>query len=119
MVSEVEAAYASCEHDARSHYENFPVASWLVPAAMRRHVAALYAFARAADDFADEGSRDANERLRLLDGWRARLIAAAAAGGGPGPAPRPGEPSNAVEVFLALGETLREKRLLSACSRIC
>ena len=39
----------------RTHYENFPVASLLVPRRMRPHVAAVYAFARAADDFADEG----------------------------------------------------------------
>jgi len=46
-------AYAACERLARSHYENFPVASRLLPAAMRPHVAALYGFARIADDLAD------------------------------------------------------------------
>src|SRR6266850_6507369 len=66
-------AYASCERDARSHYENFPVASWLLPKRMRRHVAAVYAFARAADDFADEGDRPPAARLALLDGWKRRL----------------------------------------------
>jgi len=110
MVNDLEAAYASCEHAARSHYENFPVASLLVPAAMRRHVAALYAFARAADDFADEGARSPQERQRLLDGWGVRLGASAAAGAA-GPPPRPGEPANAVEIFLALGATIRDKRL--------
>ena len=40
------AAYAHCERIAREHYENFPVASRLLPAAMRPHVAAVYAFAR-------------------------------------------------------------------------
>ena len=39
---------------AREHYENFPVASRLLPAAMRPHIAAIYAFARTADDYADE-----------------------------------------------------------------
>ena len=110
MVNDLEAAYASCEQAARSHYENFPVASLLVPASMRRHVAALYAFARAADDFADEGARSPQERQRLLDGWSARLDGAAGAPAA-GPAPRPGEPSNAVEIFLALGATIRDKRL--------
>ena len=62
MVTELAAAYASCQRAAKSHYENFPVASLLVPPAMRCHVAALYAFARAADDFADEGSRTAGDR---------------------------------------------------------
>jgi hydroxysqualene synthase len=55
-------AYAECEKLARSHYENFPVASHLLPAAMRPHVAALYAFARVADDLADEGSAGADAR---------------------------------------------------------
>ena len=66
-------SYAYCERLAREHYENFPVASRLLPAPMRPHVAAIYAFARTADDFADEpGIADA-ERLRLLDDWSARL----------------------------------------------
>jgi phytoene synthase len=67
------AAYAYCERLARDHYENFPVASWLLPAAMRPHIAAIYAFARRADDFADEPGPDVAERLRLLDAWGARL----------------------------------------------
>ena len=56
------AAYAECEKLARSHYENFPVASHLLPAAMRPHVAALYAFARVADDIADEGAAGPDAR---------------------------------------------------------
>ncbi len=52
----VREAYAACERAARAHYENFPVASILLPRRMRPHVAAVYAFARAADDFADEGA---------------------------------------------------------------
>ena len=110
MVTGLETAYASCEHAARSHYENFPVASLLVPAPMRRHIAALYAFARAADDFADEGTRAVADRHRLLDGWKARLDAAATAPV-PGPPPGNGEPANTVEIFLALGDTIRRKRL--------
>jgi phytoene synthase len=110
MVTGLEAAYASCEHAARSHYENFPVASLLVPAPIRCHIAALYAFARAADDFADEGSRAVADRHRLLDGWKARLSNAVAAPA-PGPPPREGEPGNTVEIFLALGDTIRRKRL--------
>ena len=72
----LQAAYAACERDCRAHYENFPVASLLLPRRMRPHVAALYAFARAADDFADEGDRTVGERHRLIDGWRARLLEA-------------------------------------------
>jgi hydroxysqualene synthase len=63
------SAYATCARLAREHYENFPVASLLLPRAMRPHVAAVYAFARTADDFADEGTRTVDERLRLLDAW--------------------------------------------------
>ncbi len=72
-----EAAYAACLRLARAHYENFPVASWLVPAPMRPHVAAVYAFARIADDWADEGEAPASERRARLHAWRARLHAAA------------------------------------------
>jgi squalene synthase HpnC len=64
-----------CESFARSHYENFPVASRLLPASMRPHVAAVYAFARIADDLADEGSVPASDRLAALDDWERRLIA--------------------------------------------
>jgi hydroxysqualene synthase len=103
-------AYASCERDARAHYENFPVASLLLPRRMRRHVAAVYAFARAADDFADEGDRAPSERLELLDRWEFRLHHAVDAAQ-PGPAPRGGEPANTQDVFVALGETIRSLSL--------
>ena len=66
-------AYAECEKLARSHYENFPVASHLLPAAMRPHVAALYAFARVADDIADEGAAGPDARRAQLENWQAGL----------------------------------------------
>ena len=66
-------AYAACERLARSHYENFPVASRLLPAAMRPHVAALYGFARIADDLADEGAARPDERRAQLNHWQERL----------------------------------------------
>ena len=69
-------AYAACEALARSHYENFPVASRLLPAPMRPHIAAVYAYARIADDIADEGSAPPDERLAQLDRWQRRLHAA-------------------------------------------
>jgi hydroxysqualene synthase len=72
------SAYAACEDLARSHYENFPVASWLLPRAMRPHVAAVYAFARVADDIADEGSAPAPDRVARLTAWRRRLHQAVA-----------------------------------------
>jgi hydroxysqualene synthase len=100
------AAYAACEQDASSHYENFPVASLLLPRRMRPHIAAVYAFARAADDFADEGHRTPGERHALLDGWLRRLRHATASAG-EGPPPAPGEPANAPAIFVALGATMR------------
>jgi phytoene synthase len=60
---------------AVDHYENFPVASLLLPPDLRDPVAAIYAFARSADDFADEGDLDATQRMTLLDGYRRELDA--------------------------------------------
>src|SRR5215470_2208900 len=55
------------------HYENFPVASLLLPSRLRRPVSLIYRFARSADDFADEGNLTPPARLALLDGYRAEL----------------------------------------------
>jgi squalene synthase HpnC len=55
------------------HYENFPVASVLLPAALRHPVSVIYRFARTADDFADEGALAPAERLASLEGYRAEL----------------------------------------------
>ena len=57
------------------HYENFPVASFLLPSRLRQPIETIYAFARTADDFADEGDRTDAERLALLEGYRQSLIA--------------------------------------------
>ena len=58
---------------ARTHYENFPVASILLPKRLREPVALIYAFARQADDFADEGDLLPEQRLALLDGFKQEL----------------------------------------------
>ena len=55
------------------HYENFPVASRLVPQALRSAIVAIYAFARSADDFADEGDDPPSARLSRLDAYAAQL----------------------------------------------
>ena len=55
------------------HYENFPVASWLLPKRLRRPVEAIYRFARSADDIADEGDAPAAERLNQLAAYHAEL----------------------------------------------
>ena len=60
------------------HYENFPVASLLVPQALRPAILAVYRFARMADDFADEGDAAPAERIAALDGFEAALDAIAA-----------------------------------------
>lgn len=81
------------------HYENFPVASVLLPARLRRPVATIYWFARQADDIADEGDRSPQERLELLEGYRQQLRAL-----------EQGEPPSA-EFFAGLGEIIRLYRL--------
>jgi squalene synthase HpnC len=106
VTAGIDAAYAACEQSVRSHYENFPVASVLLPPAMRRHVAAVYAFARAADDFADEGERTDEQRIRLLDSWHDRLRRAVS--NDLQPACGGGEPDNAPVIFQALAHTIRE-----------
>jgi phytoene synthase len=122
-VVTLDDAYAVCGRAARQHYENFPVASLLLPAAMRPHIAAIYAFARAADDFADEGDRPAAERLALLEAWGMRLRVSAGGAGPlfPTPESRPSTSLGAAlspskgripnpepdAVFLALGHTIR------------
>jgi squalene synthase HpnC len=58
---------------ARTHYENFPVASIFLPKRLREPVALIYAFARQADDFADEGELSPEQRLALLDGFKQEL----------------------------------------------
>ena len=59
--------------DLVEHYENFPVASILMPKRLRKPVAAIYHFARAADDIADEGELSNEERLQQLDDFRDEL----------------------------------------------
>jgi hydroxysqualene synthase len=62
---------------ALDHYENFPVASFLCPPRLRPAIAAIYHFARTADDLADEGDASADERLSALARYRADLLAIA------------------------------------------
>jgi phytoene synthase len=91
------------------HYENFPVASLLLPRPQRGAIAAIYAFARGADDFADEPQYE-GRRLGLLKGWQSRLE-------------RPGEDP----AFLALHDSIRRyaipkqhfKDLIAAFSQDC
>jgi squalene synthase HpnC len=66
---DVSKAFSFCEQLAKSHYENFPVASLFIPKEKRRYVWNIYAFARIADDFADEGDAPPQKRLEQLDRW--------------------------------------------------
>ena len=106
----VRDAYATCTRLAAAHYENFPVASHLLPRHMRPHVAAVYAFARAADDFADEGSWSEEERHRLIDDWRDRLRRCAD-GSSAGTHVEGAGGDERDQVFLALGDTIRRRQL--------
>lgn len=88
-------AYAHCRRIAKEHYENFPVASFLVPKHMRDHLYAIYAFARKADDIADEGTLDSASRRDLLEQLRSSLR----------------EPSIDDPIQVALNHTIRTCRL--------
>ena len=89
-MNTISNAYRYCEWMTYRHYENFPVASWMLPKSVRPHVAAVYAFARAADDFAD-GARYAGRGLELLAQWRKGL---------------PSHP-----IFIALADTVQKKKI--------
>lgn len=65
--AKLESAYQFCQNMARSHYENFPVASILLPQKLRLPISVIYAFARTADDFADEGNLPQENRLEQLE----------------------------------------------------
>lgn len=96
-VASADAAYAWCMDLATSHYENFPVASVLLPPHMRRHISAVYAFSRVGDDIGDEPwTTSVDERIAGLAGMDA-LANAAAAG--------PVDTGNAI--LVALSHTIR------------
>ncbi len=92
----VEQAYRYCQNIVKQHYENFPVASILLPRALRKPVSAIYAFSRMADDIADEGELHAEQRRQLLQQAKAHLIEAAA------------DQPVAEPVYIALADTLHK-----------
>jgi len=71
----INSSFKYCEEITKNHYENFPVASILLPKVKRKYIYSIYAFARAADDFADEpgilGGQE--KRMVLLDEWHGKL----------------------------------------------
>jgi squalene synthase HpnC len=87
-------AYSYCERLARTHYENFSVATWFLPKRLRQHFYNVYAYCRISDDLSDEtDSREAS--LQLLDEWECELNAC-----------YEGHPRH--PVFVALAVTVRE-----------
>lgn len=72
-ASSLEASFQYCKKIATEHYENFPVGSWILPKEKRRYIYAVYAFARQADDFADEKIYKEEDRLQRLTEWEERL----------------------------------------------
>jgi squalene synthase HpnC len=98
----IRSAYTECRAISRRHYENFPTASYLVPRNKRDALAAIYAFARAADDYADEpGQGSPEERLGSIAAWRRRLDECTSK-----PLAEITHP-----VFLALGDAVRRYNL--------
>lgn len=81
------------------HYENFPVASIILPRRLRRPIRHIYAFARQADDFADEGDLPPEQRLAMLNGFRRELARV-----------RQGQQPES-PLFAALAETIRAHSL--------
>jgi squalene synthase HpnC len=90
-----------------THYENFPVASFFCPAHLRAPIAAIYHFARTADDIADEGNTSALERLQDLHTYRECLESATSA---TYPASAP-QPNPWPHVFIPLQHNLQKHRL--------
>lgn len=88
------ACYRYCEALCRAHHHNFPVASFFARSTLRQHIFAIFAFARVADDFADEPAYE-GRRARELDRWEELLHATYR-----------GKPPEH-PVFLALAETVR------------
>jgi squalene synthase HpnC len=93
VAPSLEQSRAYCQRLARSHYENFSVASWFLPARLRQHFFNIYAYCRISDDLGDEVGNPAASLL-LLDQWGAELNACYA-----------GSPRH--PVFIALAETVR------------
>ena len=93
-ASTIEEARDYCARLARSHYENFSVASWFLPRRLRQHFFNVYAYCRISDDLGDEVG-DTAASLELLDQWQQELDAC-----------YEGAPKH--PVFVALGETVRE-----------
>src|SRR3990167_2087693 len=72
MIAAIETAYQHCEKITKNHYENFPVGSLLIPKKQRPYIWSIYAFARGADDFADE-NYPSRKNFSTLEEWRTAI----------------------------------------------
>ncbi|MBM4165807.1 MAG: squalene synthase HpnC [Ignavibacteria bacterium] len=72
-LKEIDDAFDYCARITNSHYENFPVASLFLPQEKRPYIQAIYAFARTADDYSDEGNISVEERMEKLEDWNTQL----------------------------------------------
>ncbi|MDP2301213.1 MAG: squalene synthase HpnC [Ignavibacteria bacterium] len=70
----ISIAYKKALHFAKTHYENFPVVSFLIPKELRKDIAIIYWFARFADDLADEGEYTSQERITSLEKFELRFL---------------------------------------------
>ncbi len=73
FIYNLEHAYQDAINFTKSHYENFPVISYLIKKELRKHTAVIYQFARQADDITDEGNLLPEQRLKLLDEYEDEL----------------------------------------------
>ncbi len=94
IAPSLDAAQKYCARLARSHYENFSVATWFLPRNLRQHFFNVYTYCRISDDLGDEVG-DPSASLALLDEWEAELDAC-----------YNGNPRH--PAFVALGETVRK-----------
>ncbi len=69
----LDEAFSYCEKIATTHYENFPVASFFLSKEKRQYIQVIYAFARTADDIADENNFDKEKRIEELENWQKKL----------------------------------------------
>jgi squalene synthase HpnC len=90
----LEEARQYCERLAKTHYENFSVATWFLPSRLRQHFYNVYAYCRISDDLGDEVG-DPQQSLELLDQWESEVNACYA-----------GSPKH--PVFVALAETVKQ-----------
>ena len=105
MAPSLEEARAYCQRLARTHYENFSVATWFLPQRLRQHFYNVYAYCRISDDLGDEVGDPARRCCCSTSGrsnWR-RVMQ--------------GSPRH--PVFVALAETVRHSKFRSMSSLTC